>query len=368
MPKKIESLTTDEYLDKLIKDGLKIGLDVPEQKWYTTGNMAIDCATGGGIPIGRIATFAGAHASGKTTTAVSAAKDVIEQFNRRVLFIDYERTFDAKYFKNLGVDVDDNRVFVRYLPKTLEEGFNTARNLVTRGEFGLVIFDSIAKMQTEKQLTADISSGMDLEKSKLLRAALNQANDYAYDNDCTIVLLNHLMEKIDISWAGQQKANKGIKEFYMPGGTGPGYFSSLILYFEKWGAITSEEFDPIKNEEIKQKIGWRHTVTVAKNKVAKPDMSTDVINILGEGFSNARTAYAILQAYGVVTKDASWYTIKDDTLAGLVDAKQVQGEENTYQVIFEGDREARGTAIGMAREFLQQTYDELESQPDKDTQ
>ena len=360
-----ESLTADELLLKLQSEGLKIGLDIPEQQWYSTGNMAIDCVTGGGIPQGRIVTLAGPHASGKTTTAVSTAQGVIES-GRRVLFCDAERTLDKPYFKSLGVDPDDTKTFVRFNPRTAEEAFNTIRKLTNTGEFGLTIVDSIPALITEKERTGDLSSGMNLELPKLLRAALKQANDYCFETESTLILLNHLLEKVDITPAGQQMAMKGIKQYTMPGGTGPYFYSSMILWFRKKGDIKADRFDPLLNEEISQKIGFHHTVTVAKNKVAKPDGVTDVVNILGEGFSNFRTAIEILKAHGIIKKNSSWYNFAyRDELAELVD--KTQGEENFIDAV-KANPQAKGLVVSRAHDLLKSQYDALESKPDTDAE
>lgn len=357
-----EVLSAEEILAKLQDEGLKIGLDIPEQQWYSTGNMALDTVTGGGIPVGRIATFAGAQASGKTTTAVSTARSVIEE-GRRVLFCDAERTLDKPYFKSLGVDPDDSKTFVRFNPRTLEEGFNTIRKLTNTGEFGLTIIDSIPALTTEKERTGDIESGMNLELPKLLRAALKQANDYCYANDSTLILLNHLMEKVDITFMGQQLAARGIKQYTMPGGTGPMFYSSMILWFTKSQfPIKASLYDPIKNEVADKKIlGFEHKVYVQKNKVAKPDGETTVINILGEGFSNARTAFEVLKNYGIVRKSGAWFSVRDECLKEFVPT-QVQGEENFYQTLF-SQPAGKGVAISIARELLYQAYENLEAEP-----
>lgn len=102
---------------------------------------------GGGFPIGRIVELFGPESGGKTTISnfiggcIQRRKDKPHQ--NKVLFIDMEQTFDARYAETVGLNLEPD-VFTLVRPLHGEEGFEIAKALLMTGEYGLIIWDSIA--------------------------------------------------------------------------------------------------------------------------------------------------------------------------------------------------------------------------------
>lgn len=345
-----------DTLAELRKAGTRIGFEEvnAEPEFWSTGNMAIDTITGGGFPKGKIVELAGPEASGKTTTAVSTARDVMQQ-GGYVGFLDYERAIDKPYFRQLGVDPDSEQ-FIYLTPHSLEEGANIFRSLLATGELQYAVFDSVARMATENELTAETGKVLVADRAKMMYQFLRQIVDPLADNNCTAVFLNHLLEKVDATFMGQQLAARGIKQYVTPGGKGLSFFSSLRLFYNKSGDLTHEAFNPILNEASKVKYGSKHKIKVVKNKVGKPGGEAEVTNIMGEGFSQLRTAFDILLNYGAIKKNGAWFSPKEDRLVDLLGVGQIQGEENLYLKISD-DAATRATAITVAHELLKQAVD-----------
>lgn len=354
-PKTAAVPNLSNVLKELQEGGLSVDGNVPEPTFYSTGNMAIDLGTGGGMPVGKIAMFAGPQASGKTTTAIKIAAGIIQE-GGKVAFFDFERAMDKPYFRALGVEPDDKEHFYYFAPRTLEQGANAIRKLVATGEFRLVIVDSVARLITQSELDADTGTVTVMDKAKMLYQFHRQVIDLLADNDCSLIWLNHLLEKVDMTWAGKQKASMGIKEYTTPGGNAIPFFASLILHFDKKGKIEKEELNPLTNTVEKTSIGFLHKVFVQKNKVGRAGGTVEVVNIMGEGFSQDRTAMEILKAYDVVTNQGAWYRVNDEKLIALLGDKQTQGEEGMFKKIF-SNPEARGVAISLARRLLTETLD-----------
>lgn len=355
---KKQAPTIASVLAELEKDGVKLGsLEVSEPKWYTTCNMAIDAKLGGGIAVGKIVEFAGPNASGKTTTAGSTAANIMAE-GGIVAFFDFERSLDKPYFQTLGVDVDNKDQFLYFTPRTLEDGANILRALLKTGELDLAIMDSVARMVTQTELDAPTGTVTVMDKAKMLYQFCRQVVDDLADTDCTLIFINHLLEKVDMTFAGRQAAARGIKNYTTPGGNAIPFFASQRLFFEKKGNIYAQEIDPVTNTETKTAIGYNHLIRVAKNKVGKPEGVINVVNILGEGFSQTRTAMEILKSYGYVEQNASWFNVSDERLIEHVGAKKYQGEESLYRALTE-DPAARGTMISIARELLNREYESL---------
>ena len=72
-----------------------------------TGALSLDAALGvGGFPRGRVVEVFGPESSGKTTLALHVIAEA-QKAGGAAAFIDAEHALDAKYARNLGVDVDN---------------------------------------------------------------------------------------------------------------------------------------------------------------------------------------------------------------------------------------------------------------------
>lgn len=100
----------------------------------------------GGLPVGRIVEFAGEEGSGKTTTALDIVANAQRTIpDKKVAYIDVERTLDAEWAEKLGVDVD-SLVLVSPEEQTAEQIFEIAKALVETGEISVCVLDSLAAM------------------------------------------------------------------------------------------------------------------------------------------------------------------------------------------------------------------------------
>jgi recombination protein RecA len=351
-----ESKSLAETLAELRKAGTRIGFDEisAEPEFWSTGNMAIDTITGGGIPKGKVTELAGPPASGKTTTAVSTAAGIMQE-GGYVAFFDYERAIDKPYFRALGVDPNSEQ-FLYFTPRHLEEGANVFRSLVATGEIQMGIFDSVARMATEHELTAETGKVLVADRAKMMYQFLRQVIDPLADSNTSLVFLNHLLEKVDATFLGAQMAARGIKQYTSPGGNAIPFYASLRLQYKKIGDITKDEFNPLLNEDSKVRVGSKHEVYALKNKVGKPGGKAEVINVMGEGFSQVRTAVDLLVKYDLIKKNGAWFTAKEARLVETLGDKQIQGEDNLVAKI-SAEPLTKGTVITVAHEILQNAVD-----------
>ena len=114
----------------------------------STGNVAADYITGIGGILG-VVELRGFMSSGKTTLAVSIAaehqkKVYAGESTGAIMFLDFEYSADFEYFRNLGLNVDDEETFIYVQPDTLEQGFELFLEATKAGILRLGIVDSVA--------------------------------------------------------------------------------------------------------------------------------------------------------------------------------------------------------------------------------
>jgi recombination protein RecA len=332
--KKEAATTTAAVLEQFQAKGLNVGVVPREQKFVTTGNVAIDWVCGGGLPIGKVIEFYGASGSGKTTAAIQSCVSVQESGGVPV-WLDYERAFDEDYAKALGLDLSPER-FIYVKPSTLEEGCDLVRDLVLTGEVQLVVFDSIARMTTEAELKGSMADKTVADKAKALYKFIRIVLNALDDNDCSVIFLNHLLEAINTSMPGVTKK-------YTPGGNGVTYFASLRLQFALYKSIASS------GDDSKYK-GLDIEVLCTKNRVAPPSRRVIVRNDFGAGFNPVRSALEIAKELGLVT-GGTWTTINDSELVRILGKEKFQGYD-AFVLAVTQNPEARGAVVSAARAAL----------------
>ena len=105
-----------------------------------SGSLAFDIMTGiGGWPLGRLCILSGVESSGKTLMSLKAIAQA-QKLGHRAAFLDLEHTFDEKRAIQLGVDVNELDYFQI---KDLETGGDILHRIVSSGEYGITVFDSV---------------------------------------------------------------------------------------------------------------------------------------------------------------------------------------------------------------------------------
>lgn len=210
----------DEVLQKLKKKygpSLVVSasdIKVVECERASTGSFALDLELGGGLPFGRIIEFFGKESSGKTTMALKVVASV-QKMGKRAVFIDVESSFDPKWAKLMGVDMEK---LTLSQPETAEEALEVLEAVLRSGECGIVVLDSIAAIQP----AADLEKSMDepdrvgsratlLTRSMArLLSALNTYNEEGEFNNCMVLLINQIRYKIGVRWGNPETTPGGM--------------------------------------------------------------------------------------------------------------------------------------------------------------
>ena len=122
-----------------------------------SNDSSLDFCLYNNLTEGKFVEINGLESSGKTTLAFLIASNYIKKElernpdnPRKILFVDAEATCDPGWaLQATGYDMNDERVPTIYIQgsgQTAEEYFNAVIDLVSTGEIGLVIFDSLTML------------------------------------------------------------------------------------------------------------------------------------------------------------------------------------------------------------------------------
>lgn len=240
----------------------------------TTGFANVDAIIGtGGLPKGRLIELFGPEHSGKSTLAIHAAGHA--QKEGLVLYVDFEHSFDPRYAKKLGIDVEDRDTFLLTQPPSLQEGMSIAGRFIRAGVASMVIVDSIAAGVPQQEIEGDDIGGNRIGLHSLVWAnVLKQITHDIHSSDCIFLGVNQVRTRIGVTFGSSQTT---------PGGNAWKHYASLRLKLVKEKGIKGRYTDELGIQQNGQ-VAMKVRVETAKNKLAAPFRQTTLHLRHGEGF------------------------------------------------------------------------------------
>lgn len=254
-------------------------------KTISTGSLILDSILGGGAAEGRIIEVYGAEASGKTSIALTMAANV-QRAGGTVVFLDVEQAFDPKYASALGVDLEE---LIFSQPTIAEETLQLILDLAGSGLVDMIILDSIPAMVPKAEADQDIEKNTIGLLARLLSKALKQITVAANKNNCTVVLLNQIRDKMGVMYG---------PSYDTTGGRALKYYTSQRIEVKRKGKVEDENGEIIGNEVFLKCI---------KNKIAPPYGEGLTVLTYAEGINKSAELFVLGEQLGVIQKEGRTY-------------------------------------------------------------
>lgn len=205
----------DEINKKVGKNILLKGDQILDLPRIPTGSLSLDVETGGGIPIGKISTFAGDYMDGKTALALKVVANFQKLWpQKEVLWLDVEGVWDEAWAKCLGVDT--KRIDLAYAEYS-EQAFDIM-SIAISNNVGLIVLDSIAALSPKSEAEADMETNFVGLQARLNKRWLRKAQGALLDKTIevppTVILINQLYANIGGYGPAQTEAGGGGLEYY----------------------------------------------------------------------------------------------------------------------------------------------------------
>ena len=271
-----------------------------------SGSLLIDEALGvGGYPKGRIIEIYGPESSGKTTLALSAIAEA-QKKGGKAAFIDAEHSIDPIYARNLGVNIDE---LILAQPDSGEEALDIVSMLASSGAIDIIIVDSVAALVPQAELEGVMADNQVGLQARLMSKALRKLASILNQNECTVIFINQLREKVGVIYGNPETTT---------GGRALKFFASIRIDIRRAEAI----------KEGAQIVGNTVNVKVVKNKVAPPFTNVQIDIMYGKGISKNTEILEIGTEMGILKKTGSWFEYNGNRFANGRDNARKYLEEH----------------------------------------
>lgn len=329
------------------------GTDIIEVAKIPFSSPTANWMTYGGIPVGKITEFFGGEGGGKTTSALDICANAQKKFNevfeqhrekvldeieqlkakdtkdskkkadklmsdlmeyvergpRVVVYIDAEQTLDVQWAQLLGVDTEA-MILVRPQEQTAEQVLQIAIDLISTGDVGLCVLDSIPMLVSQNIFNEDMDKKSYGGISQALTVFCSKVTPHLTQQQCAFIGINQIREDLASMY----------NTVSTPGGKMWKHACSLRLRFRKDtlldmnnGELTSRAENPAGN---------RVGIEIAKTKVCKPDRRIGYYTLnYTEGIDVLADIITVALQYRILKQGGSWYYYLDEEGNVEVDAE-----------------------------------------------
>ena len=328
--------TFDEILKKKSKEWNAPNMmnmsSAPRSRKIPFSSPLMNWCTYGGIPRNKITEFHGAPGGGKSTSAIDICKhaykifeaeyeaevadlreraakdkrtyqgmleDLIERGPKKVLYIDLENSFDGDWAKTLGINSDEINIMTT--PDiAAEEILETASDLISTGQLGLLVLDSLPSLVTAQELEKKIGERTVASLAGILSVWFRKIVPLLTRYECTFLFINQIRDNMDNPYV--------VKT---PGGQAPKFYSSLRILFQ-----IGKPVDFLGNElpsNAEDPAGYLINAKIVKQKSAPNNRKNGTYYLMADSGIREDFDFAKLSVakYGIIQKSGAWFTMCD---------------------------------------------------------
>ena len=247
-------------LNKEFKDDkLAIKADItPNYERMSTGAFGFDNPLYGGLPLGRICTFAGLFHSGKTLAACVAMAAYQRKFpDKLCVYVDLEHSLDIKFMSRMTGLNPEKMIYFNPTNLTGEQVLDAILEFQKAEDIGMIVLDSIPALLPAESIEKDMTKdpGMRGTIAKPLHRFLIAMSSLVNQQNNILIMVNQ------VRVAGTTFTGAPI--YSEPGGQGPQYYSSVKVRFGTRTFIKGDRVDLSDGEGAE---GFRLKFSITKQK------------------------------------------------------------------------------------------------------
>ena len=291
-----------------------------EREFFKSGFDNLDIALNGGLAKGHLIEMYGVESTGKTTFALQIARNIIEKYDRDVLYIDQEFALDPDWVQLLLGDDNYGRMAI-VQPDFLEQIGDIIVETLERELTDFIIIDTWGSAMPKKQFEGDSGDegGLGL-KARVESLIFKKLKPLVGRAKATVLILNQMRFR-NIA----PGAPKPIFVLDSAGGNGMRHFMDERIFLKR-----------VKKEKSAdgEIVGQKVTVEIKKNKCGQAYKTAVLKFDSGTGFDPGWSFLMPLVAEGKIKQAGGYwqYEGKNYRYSSLVDKlyynKEVEDESD----------------------------------------
>jgi recombination protein RecA len=260
--------------------------------------------TGGGYPRGKIIEIYGPESSGKSLIAQHIGKD-FQAVGEFVGYIDMEFSFQYDFAEKIGLDTSEKK-FKLFQPDSAEKAFTIAEE-ITKAGVGLIVFDSVATMTPDAEMSAGYSDQQMGSQARVMGKGLRKLASILSKNGTTVIFINQIRMKIGVMFGNPETT---------PGGNALPFYACLRL--------DTRRKDFLEDSKDSEPYGVKAQVTSKKSKISPPKRKGQLTIYYNNGVDTLGEYIDFGITFGFIEKSGSWYSINGE---------RAQGKENLSNIL-----------------------------------
>jgi len=251
----------------------------------------------GGLPLGRIVEFSGPESGGKTTSALDVVGNAQKLFpDKKVIYIDIERTFDPEWATKLGVDIA-SLYLITPEEQTAEQIFEVTKAMIETGEVSLCVIDSLGVMVSAQAYSKTIEDKTYGGISQALTLFSKEIIPICARTKCLLIGINQVREDMNSSYGGTTTT----------GGRAWRHNCSVRLAFSQSDFIDEKGVSITRGCE--NPAGHFVKIGLVKTKICRMDRKIGFYSLRYlTGIDYISDAIDVAVKEGIIQLGGSWYT------------------------------------------------------------
>ena len=281
----------------------------------------------GGLPEGRLVEFSGDEGSGKTTTALDICHTAQKKYpDKKVLFVDVERTLDGDWAEKLGVDVSE-LLYFKPNEQTGEQILEATKQILATDEISVCVFDSIGALVSAQAYSKSIEDKTFGGISAALTLFSKEIIPICARSGCLFIGLNQMRDDM----------NNPYSTGTTTGGRAWRHNCSVRIEFRKGDYIDDKGTHLPRSCENPS--GHIIKASLIKSKICKMNRKTGfyTLNYLS-GIDNIADLIDIGLLNGIIKQSGAWYSfLADDGEVAKIDEHDMKfrGRDELKQAILQ---------------------------------